>query len=250
MSRPLGFLGQMIWILILTVLTQIGGVAWIFSFFFRRRWLGFLALYTAMSIAAIWVAPLLGRVPLPCIGEPMRMQSLTFCALNRHYVVPELAEVLSDTAHRSAERHPGTVTLVLDANFPFIDGYPLLPHLSHDDGRKADIAFHYADSNGLYLPGETRSPIGYFAFEQGPTDCPERILSLRWNLGWLQPYLRSLPPDVSRMQTAIALLNGDRRVGKIFLEPHLVRSWQVGTPKVRFQGCRAARHDDHIHVQL
>ncbi|MEL6998345.1 MAG: hypothetical protein AAFP68_08785, partial [Pseudomonadota bacterium] len=67
---------------------------------------------------------------------------------------------------------------------------------------------------------------------------------------WLQSSFRDLPPDVERMRTAMALLSGDRRVGKIFIEPHLVRSWGVGHPKVRFQGCRAARHDDHIHIQL
>ncbi|MEM9062159.1 MAG: hypothetical protein AAGD13_17000 [Pseudomonadota bacterium] len=238
------------WILFLTLLTQLGGIAWIITLFFRRRSLVFLLSYAVLSASAVWIAPMTGRVPLPCTGEQLRMQSWMYCVLNRHYVVPELAKVLEDTARKAANRHPGTVTLVLDANFPFIDGFPLLPHLSHDDGRKVDLAFHYADADGVYLPGETRSPIGYFAFEQGPTDCPDRTLTLRWNLAWLQSSFDELPPDVVRMRTALALLNGDRRIGKIFLEPHLVRSWDVEHPKVRFQGCRAARHDDHIHIQL
>lgn len=247
---PLRVLWSALWIAVLTVLTQLGGLAWLLALASRRRWLAFLGIHAILSLAALWVAPLAGRVPLPCTGDTLRMQSWMYCALNRQYVVPELAEVLNDVANRSAERHPGTVTLVLDANFPFLDGFPLLPHLSHDDGRKADIAFHYTDQGGVYLRGETRSPIGYFAFEQGPTDCPERILSLRWDLDWLQPALRDLPPDVARMRTAMALLHSDPRVGKLFLEPHLVRAWRVGHPKVRFQGCRAARHDDHIHIQL
>ncbi|MEM7686287.1 MAG: hypothetical protein ACFB03_12655 [Paracoccaceae bacterium] len=238
------------WILFLTLLTQLGGIAWIIALFFRRRFLVFALAYAALCASAFWVAPFTGRVPLPCTGENLRMQSWIYCAMNRHYVVPELAEVLEDTAGKAADRQPGTVTLVLDANFPFIDGFPLLPHLSHDDGRKVDLAFHYAGADGTYLPGETRSPIGYFAFEHGPTECPDQALTLRWNLAWLQSSFRDLPPDVERMRMAMALLSGDRRVGKIFIEPHLVRSWGVGHPKVRFQGCRAARHDDHIHIQL
>ena len=139
---------------------------------------------------------------------------------------------------------------MLDANFPFLDGFPLPPHLSHDDGRKADIAFYYQDFSRTYVPAATRSPIGYFAFEQGPSDCPDRILSLRWDLSWLQPLMRDLPPDVARMKTIMRLLSADPRVGKILLEPHLVQSWDIANPKVRFQSCRASRHDDHIHVQL
>lgn len=243
-------LGHIVWIAFLTILTQIGGIAWLIALAFRRRWLSFPLLYAATSVATVFIAPLTGRVALPCEGEPLRMQSWMYCALNRQYVVPEMLEVLTDTARKSAERHPSTVILVLDANFPLIDGFPLMPHLSHDDGRKADIAFHYTDEHGRYLPGETRSPIGYFAFEQGPTDCPERILSLRWDLEWFQPFLSDFPPDVARMRTAMILLNEDRRIGKVFLEPHLVRTWGVSHDKVRFQGCRAARHDDHIHIQL
>lgn len=242
--------GHIAWIAVLKLLTQVGGLAWLIACLFQRRWLAFVALYAALSIAALWIAPVLGRVPLPCAGETLRMQSWMYCVLNRHYVVPEMAEVLDETAEKAADRHPGTVTLVLDANFPFIDGFPLLPHLSHDDGRKADIAFFYADRQRRYLPADTRSPIGYFAFEQGPTNCPDRILPLRWDLDWLQPMMRDLPPDVARMKTALRLLSADPRVGKILLEPHLVQAWGVAHPKVRFQGCRAARHDDHIHIQL
>ncbi len=238
------------WIMLLTLVTQLGGIAWLLACFSRWRWLTFVSCYAALSVCAAFVATITGRVPLARSGEPLRMQSWAYCALNRHYVVPELHQVLLDAAKRSAERHAGTITQVLDANFPFVDGFPLLPHLSHSDGRKADIAFHYTDAEGQYLPGRTRSPIGYFAFEQGATSCVEQILSLRWDLEWLQPYLGDLSPDVVRMRTAMAFLRTDQRVGRIFLEPHLQRSWHVGGPKVRFQGCRAARHDDHIHVQL
>ena len=36
----------------------------------------------------------------------------------------------------------------------------------------------------------------------------------------------------------------------LLLEPHLKTRLKLEKyDKIRFQGCRAARHDDHIHVQ-
>ena len=106
----LRLLGHAVWIAILTILTQLGGLAWIVATMFRRRWLAFLMAYAALSVTTLWVAPIFGRVPLPCVGEPLRMQSLMYCALNRHYVVPELAEVLEETAAKAAYEWPGTIT--------------------------------------------------------------------------------------------------------------------------------------------
>lgn len=242
-------LGHSLWVVVLTLLTQLGGIAWLLACCFQRRWTVFLAAYLGLSIGAAMLAPTLGRVPLPCVGEPMRTQSVLYCALNRHYVVPELAEVLHALAKQVEARHPGTPTLVLDASFPFLNGFPMLPHLSHDDGEKVDLAFQYRDAEG-FQRGRTRSPIGYFAFEQGPTTCPDQFPTLRCDLDWLQPIWLDMKPDVPRMRNVMRHLSADSRVGKILLEPHLRDSWGVNHPKVRFQGCRAARHDDHIHLQL
>ena len=52
------------------------------------------------------------------------------------------------------------------------------------------------------------------------------------------------------MSLALGLLSRDPRIGKIFLAPHLAAKFGAGTSKIRFQGCAAARHDDHIHIQL
>ncbi|MEM9232289.1 MAG: hypothetical protein AAGB10_22080 [Pseudomonadota bacterium] len=216
---------------------------------FRRRWLAFLAIYALLSVAAGFTAPLVGRVPLSCFDQTLRMQSWFYCVLNRHYVVPDLADVLADASAAMARQHPGTETLILDAGFPFLDGFPLLPHLSHDDGRKADLAFYYK-KGGDVLPGRTRSPIGYFAFEDGPTSCSAEWGSLRWSFHWLQPLWPDWSVDRMRMRSIMQILIQDQRVGKILLEPHLVKAWNVAGPKVRFQGCGAARHDDHIHIQL
>jgi len=229
-------------IVVLTLLTQLGGLAWAVAIWFRRPWLVFGAVYLALSLSAVWLAPLAGRTALPCAADgPLRMQSPLYCALNRHYVTPELAQVLNDYAEAMEAQFAGTTTLILDANFPFFDGFPLLPHLSHHDGQKADIAFYYRSADG-YLDGTTRSPIGYFAFEDGPTTCPKRRLSMRWDMGWLQPLWPAHTPEPERMRAALR--------GKVFIEPHLKQRFAPDNAKIRFQGCRTARHDDHIHMQL
>lgn len=237
-------------VIALTILTQIGGLAWIVSCRFRRRFVIFVGVYATLSVMAAWVAPNFGRVALSCFDDgPLQVQSWVYCGLNRNYVSPDMASVLAGTAETMAQRYPGTVTQVLDANFPFLDGFPLLPHLSHDDGDKADIAFYYQDESG-YLPGKTRSPIGYFAFEQGPTNCPDRWPTLRWNFEAVQPLLADFDLEPQRTRTVLRLLSDNSSVGKIFVEPHMVQLLAYSHAKIRFQGCRAARHDDHIHFQL
>lgn len=246
----LRFLAHSILVVFLTTLTQIGGLAWVIAVFFQRRLITFFSVYAALTVAAIWIAPSFGRVALNCFDNgPLQVQSWMYCALNRNYIAPELADILVETAEEMERRFPGTKTLVLDANFPFLEGFPLLPHLSHDDGYKVDLAFFYRDETG-YLPGATRSPIGYFAFEQGPSDCAQDWPTLRWNLDGLQPLWRNHNLDEARNTAVLQILSSDDRVGKIFVEPHLVQSLGVSNPSIRFQGCRAARHDDHIHFQL
>jgi len=235
---------------LLTVLTQIGGIAFLVSLFFRKRLYAFVCVYAALLVITGWVAPLAGRTALSCWGGgSLQVQSWFYCATNRNYVSPGLAEVLEDAADATAKAYPGTKTLVLDANFPFLTGFPLLPHLSHDDGEKVDLAFFYQDDRG-YLAGRTRSLVGYFAFEQGASDCSRVWPTLRWNLGVLQPLWADYSVEPNRTRFLVSTLASDRRVGKIFLEPHLKSSLGLNAAKVRFQGCRAARHDEHIHVQL
>ncbi len=237
-------------IIILTLVSQLGGLAWFIALFLRRRILIFSTAYIALSLSALWIAPMLGREPLPCItGNVLQMQSKIYCALNRQYVAPDLKDVLIDYAAKMESAFPNTTTLVLDANFPFISGFPLLPHLSHNDGRKVDLAYYYQDDEG-YLPGVTRSPIGYFAFEDGPTDCPHSAITLRWDMAWLQSFWPNYRPEPLRMKAALQVLSTNERVRKIFIEPHLKERFEAQSSKIRFQGCRAARHDDHIHVQM
>lgn len=111
---------------------------------------------------------------------PLQVQSWFYCATNRNYVSPQVAEVLVDAAVAVDHAYPGSKTLVLDANFPFLTGFSLLPHSSHNDGEKVDLAFYSRDESG-YLSGQTRSPIGYFVFEPGVSECPDAWPALEFS---------------------------------------------------------------------
>ncbi|CAN7532770.1 hypothetical protein [Rhizobium sp. LjRoot254] len=256
-------------VLLLTLLTQIGGLAWLLALALRRflPWSGrlvflalFVCVYAAATLVTHQVAPLFGRMPLPCFtSASLTVRTSFYCALNRNYVTPELKEAAEAFADHMASSFPGTTTLALDANFPFVSGFPLLPHLSHDDGRKLDLALYYRDDGGNFRNGETRSPLGYFAFQQllanSPQPCADRrrFLTLRWDLAWLQPLFPDWDIEPERMKEALRWLSNEGRnhgIEKVFLEPHIPARLGISNDTIRFQGCRAARHDDHIHIQL
>lgn len=259
-------------LVLLTLITQIGGVAYVCALMIARRarlkrtsakLLLVIGCYSLGTVATSLVAPFFGRVPLPCfVSEESHLvvRSPLFCALNRNYVTPEMKALAVALAQEVDRQFPGTTTIALDANFPFVNGFPLLPHLSHDDGRKLDFAYYYDGSDGRFLNGATRSPIGYFAFEQPKPDdeqpCEGRTdwLTTRWDFLRLQSLFPDYRLDRPRTLAAINWLvtEGVDRFGvqKLFLEPHLKTTFGITDPHVRFQGYRAARHDDHIHVQL
>lgn len=251
-------------IIILTLVTQLGGIAWglalLLRMLFGRFLVLFLALYLGLTILAHYAAPLAGRVALPCLDAgPSQIAVLNplYCALNRNYVSPEMkahADALSDHMH---DTFPGTRTRALDASFPFIDGFALLPHLSHDDGNKLDLAFYYTGADGEYRLGQAKSFIGYWGFEQpGPQDeqpcANDTGISLRWDIDWAQAYMRDWDLDAVRTSEALRWLasNAKGTEYKVFIEPYLAQRLDVSGEAIRFQGCSAARHDDHIHVEF
>jgi hypothetical protein len=148
--------------LFLTALTQVGGLAHLIGTaiasaipplrggsLLRRMSAVVIALTAYGGMTAFVVPPLaasMGRVPLPCssagTGAIVAATWLT-CALNRGYVRPEIRDLVTDLASATAQHFPGSKITTLEGNLPFIDGFPLLPHLSHRDGKKVDIAFFY-----------------------------------------------------------------------------------------------------------
>lgn len=250
---------------LLTALTEVGGIILLAATALGQilRWrklaitAAFLGLYAAASTLIVpQLATATGRVPIACTGEPLRALPI-LCAMNRQYVAPEVLALAKALAEDTATTFPGTITVALDANFPFLDGFPLLPHLSHDDGKKLDLAYFYADATGNYLPATTRSPIGYWAFETPAADeetaCPAQWLTARWDMGWLQSLFPGLKLEPERTRFALNWLfekGASHNLQRVFLEPYLAKRLGVASPLLGFQGCRAARHDDHIHLQV
>ena len=269
----MGVIWRVVAFILLTVVTQVGGIAMLISSLMLRRlgqyahgWrrraeivAAFFASYVLLT--AFVVPPLAwlgGRVPLDCGfgSENYAAANTLYCALNRNYVEPRVKTAVERLSQHMQQAYPGTITLYLDGNFPFFDGFPLIPHLSHSDGRKLDLAFYYTDPAGQYVPGGHPSPVGYWAFER-PADgrgaCGGRGGWLRWDVSWFRPFLADMKLDEERTRAAINWLTTSGRefgVEKLYVEPHLSARLGVGSPLIHFQGCRAARHDDHVHFQV
>lgn len=260
----------------LTILTQTGGLVYLLSLafypylnkkfssgLFRRTAKAgiFLAIYTLSAFVLVpLIARPFGRVPLP-VMETGHLQPLTImtCFLNRHYVRPELKQLAEEAAHRMTEKFPGTTVNYLDANFPFFNNFPLLPHLSHNDGKKLDLAFFYTDSQSGKVSNESPSFIGYGICEE-PLPGEEDTAELCEENGfWQYSFLTAVVPqgnkenftfDAQRTRALVKILAASEETGKIFIEPHLKERLRLKSDKIRFHGCQAVRHDDHIHLQL
>ena len=253
---------------LLTVITQIGGLvlwfcvpacAWLNNRLGDRNsalrhgaCLGLsAAAYLGASVATIPLAGAFGRAPLDCgltDAATYGPRTIWTCLLNRHYATLPARQALQKVSAELSADFKGPWVTYLDAGFPFFDWFPMFPHISHGDGRKIDLALvHMYDA-------ATPSPIGYWGFVQprpgDPQPCDGREGWLRWNMAWLQPLLPEIELDVRRTAALLGALAQDREVRRILIEPHLQRRLGVDYPGIRFQGCRAARHDDHIHVEF
>lgn len=270
--RLILLIGAGLLFVLLTALTQLGGLVFLASLgialMLRRKSLAALAgiafFLVALPLANLFVAPALatlyGRVALPCAGEPYAALSSLYCVLGRNYARPEVRTMLEAMARDLARDHPGLVVATLDTGFPVIDGFPLPPHLSHDDGRRIDLAYFYKNAAGDSAPLAAPSFLGYWGFEAparpGDAACTDkaRWLTFRWDMDWFQAFVRrDLALDEERTAAMLRWLTEtgpQYGVSKILLEPHMAKRLGASSPMIRFQGCRAARHDDHIHVEV
>ena len=164
-----------------------------------------------------------------------------------------------DVAEEMHKKYPGTITNYLDANFPFIDKFPLLPHLSHNDGKKLDLSFSYIDSRTGEPTNDCPSIIGYGVCEEPlPSEVNTSVYCDHKGY-WQYSFLKKIIPqskkefyafDNERTKELVNLFAAQPEIGKIFIEPHLKTRLGLTSDKIRFHGCQAVRHDDHIHVQL
>jgi hypothetical protein len=248
---------------ILTVLTQVGGIVYLFQMSIckhlkyssrQARFFIFVVLYLLTTFVIVpLLAPKFGRVPVEHTSH-IKAARFTTVLLNRNYIVPQLNEILIKASHHLANNE--VEIRYLDANFPFINHFPLLPHLSHNDGRKIDLSLIYETSNGQVSQSK-KSISGYGVFEH-PIQSEVDQITLCKQKGYTQydypKYLSlgSINEELvfSKKGTKLlidALLK--ERISKIFIEPHLKTRMHLGDNRVRYHGCRAVRHDDHIHVE-
>lgn len=261
---------------LLTILTQVGGLVYLVSFLSYKlidkwtsnkylkatyRFTSFLILYclTTFLIVPVIAKPL-GKVPLP-FTETNHLQPLNIltCILNRNYVRPVLKQAAFHVANQMNKDFPGTTINYLDANFPFIDKFPLIPHLSHNDGKKLDLSFCYRDTKTGVPTNECPSFIGYGICEE-PTPEEKNTAAFCTNKRYWQYSLltkiisqdnkKNFTFDNSKTKALVNLFTKQQTIGKIFIEPHLKTRLNLASDKIRFHGCQAVRHDDHIHVQI
>ena len=231
---------------VLTVLTQIGGLCYLLGLVLQRRGrsvgvVSALLVYVVLTVVVVPpLAALAGRVRLPCAtaanaAAPLVSATRLTCALNRGYVRSTTARVLTALGEAMNRQFPGSQVTTLEGSFPFFDGF-----YRTADGQTA-------------VPRGSPSWFGYFVYERpqvGDGACAGVRSLLRWDLNWLQPASPAWVLDVPRTAWMLNWLKAQPQVARLFVEPHLARRLGVEGGKVRFQGCQAARHDDHIHIEV
>jgi len=261
---------------LLTIITQVGGVIFalsvaVASCFTREKspiivratvhLCAFAAMYVGATLYVIpHVAGMFGRVPMP-IDERRHLKPVTTltCLLNRHYVNAKLRESAFVVAEKLNRSYPGSKLQYLDANFPFFNGFPLLPHRSHNDGKKLDVAFFYRNSVDGSISTQHPSWFGYGFTESAQGHEFDRSRECanqgHWQYSILTRFVKeehkdNFDFDAQRTKSMIEYFSTDKNISKILIEPHLTARLKLPSEKIGVHGCNAVRHDDHLHVQL
>ncbi|RKE02487.1 hypothetical protein [Marinifilum flexuosum] len=260
-------LGRLILFVLLTIITQIGGLIYLIGIvlsnrikfaFWGKKLVVFIVLYVTASFLIVpIVAPWFGREKIRN-NDNLQAASFATVLLNRNYVTPETHEFLQNISRNLAEKKPEVKARYLDACFPFFDGFPLLPHLSHNDGCKVDFSLVYEDINGQIV-NKSKSISGYGVFEnplRNEVDQCKDCLQKGYFQYDYPKYLifgrinDDLKFSKSGTNALIEAILSQRKLTKMFIEPHLEQRLKLEDKRVRFHGCRSVRHDDHIHVQI
>lgn len=270
------FLINLILIIFLTIISQIGGLVYLVFLLLRRitkKWtsnikrkyaLEFVSLSSFYLLMVFFVVPSLARsfgmVQLPCIEKnAIRPYSFISCLLNRNYVTIDLNQTLINVVNQLGEYYPDISVSYLDANFPFNTGLPLLPHLGHNDGKKLDISFFYKD-NKTGEPIYRRPSLFGYGYVEGPQkneintilECEKKgnkMYSFSNKMPWISQKNR-IQFDEKRTKVMIDLFSRQKSISKMFIEPHLKLRMKLNSSKIRFHGCNSVRHDDHLHIQI
>lgn len=253
--------------ILLTILTQIGGIVYLISLFISekikrkikfKKLISFVLIYTVSTFLIVpFLAPLFGKVKIEN-SEIIKPTNYWTIILNRNYVTPELNIFLKSVAKDLNSKQSNIEIRYLDANVPFFKKFPLLPHLSHYDGRKIDLSFIYENENGEFV-NLKKSRSGYGVFVEPK---PEEINQTDFcnKNGYFQydypKYLtfgevnKGINFSEKGTRTLILSILKQNNLDKLFIEPNLKKRMNLTDDRIRFQGCRSVRHDDHIHLQI
>jgi hypothetical protein len=207
------------------------------------------------------IAALFGRERLPVFERNhLGPRTIWTVLLNRHYVRPQIKTVALKISSEMGERHPNIRINYFDANHPFLKGYPLFPHLSHNDGKKLDLGFIYMDKEGKDLSDNTPSVVGYGISEEPINGEYNRPLECSRNSkNWMYNFMRNIYPQAAKVdyifnqQISKELINKfakESSISKVLLEPHLKVRLKLNSTKIKQVQCGSVRHDDHFHVQI
>ncbi len=252
---------------LLTVLTQIGGTVYLTSILLikksaNRKRIKRIGIFTGLYLLATFLiipnlAPIFGREKIK-ETDFLKAHSFFYKLANRNYVRPELNKTIGQIASEIENQNSGIKMIYLDANFPFIDKFPLLPHLSHNDGKKIDISLIYENQN-KELTNKKPSVSGYGVYEKPTANEYDQNAVCKNRGNWQYDFpkyltLGTINKEIEFSENGtreiVELILKQKNIGKLFIEPHLKKRLNLTNGKVRFHGCQAVRHDDHIHFQL
>lgn len=250
---------HLLWIIFLTALTQVGGIIWIITLLlckvrkWKKRYV-FTLLYLVSNLLVVPpLAKHFGREQLPVLNDNLKPKNIFYPLLFRNYVTPKLKNLLIIS---SKELIKDNINITyLDANFPFFNGFPLLPHRSHNDGKKIDICFNYKTKEGK-ITGKKPALSGYGIYVQeknySTNSCIEKGY---WQYDFTKyltfGVINNLDFDATSTKKIIRTFLAHSETQKIFIEPYLKEQLGLSNySKIRFHGCKAVRHDDHIHLQI
>lgn len=256
------------------MVTQVGGLIYLLNLVIvnawwkpkKHRWLkrqvSFVGLYAIICLLVVPpIAKLNHRQQLPWYNvSTIRPQNWFTVICNRHYVHEDLYKVITEVSidfnAQSTQKDWPLIINYLDANFPFIDGFPLIPHLSHNDGKKLDLAFRYQSRGERPPMNQTMSLFGYGIYVE-PTRDEINQTAICKQTHWQYDITKYIGVPINGWMTydgwetkRLMELLVASDIDKIFIEPHLKQRMNIQSDKIRFHGCHAVRHDDHIHVQM
>jgi len=250
----------------LTALTQIGGLIYLITLVLtsklqkRRilfRSLIFFSLYVLATYLVVPnIAPYFGRVKIESTAY-VKPHSSFYSWTNRNYVNIELHQVLQNSGKQLSENHQGIKLVYLDANFPFIDGFPLLPHRYHNDGKKIDVTFVYSDGTSITNKKPSFSGYGIYVNPLAnewdqinaclDTGYSQYDFTKFVTFGCIHPELQF---SESVNKSFLIDILQEQAVNTLFIEPHLMTRLGLENDKFVYHGCGTVRHDDHIHIEV